>query len=131
MLRTRCPDIGRLVAHSGLISVAFLDWRSVTDFLADPSLSGLGSGARTDQSGPADCHGQEGGQESGSASGAATIHLLSWGSSVCRGLRATFRWRKRDALFERRMREIRTFGATSGDWNVDSTIRATRLEDYS
>ena len=41
-------DIGRLVAHSGLIGVAFLDWRlrkhenSVTDFLADPSLSGLG-----------------------------------------------------------------------------------------
>ena len=42
------PDVGRLVAHSGLIGVAFLAWRlrkhenSVTDFLADPSLSGLG-----------------------------------------------------------------------------------------
>jgi RNA-directed DNA polymerase len=42
--------------------------------------------------------------------------IKSCGSSVCRRLRATFRGRKHEVLSERRMREIRTYGATSGDW---------------
>jgi len=40
-----------------------------------------------------------------------------WSGSRC--VRATFRGRRHDTSSERRMREIRTSGATSGDWKRD------------
>ena len=44
------------------------------------------------------------------------ISMTPWGYSGCRCVRMIFRGRRHDTLSERRMREIRTSGATSGDW---------------
>ena len=44
------------------------------------------------------------------------ISMTPWGYSGYRCVRMTFRGRRHDTLSERRMREIRTSGATSGDW---------------
>jgi RNA-directed DNA polymerase len=48
-----------------------------------------------------------------------SISMASWGCSGCRCERVIFRGRRHDTSSERRMREIRTSGATSGGWKRD------------
>lgn len=44
---------------------------------------------------------------------------MFWGCNGYRCARVTFRGRRHETSSERRMREIRTSGAMSGDWKRD------------